>query len=151
MTIYYPTPWLFLPKASFGFRVLSLPVCACVCLCVCVRQSWACPRDNSWPVQASITKFDQRCKTTWLRSLFFYIFFYLFIYFFFFFGGGGGGSTLTFKVKFNFKLRFYPILSVKFVRMIIHHLFNYARITEFGPELQNILLKIPIVLVSDHI
>ena len=33
-------------------------VVACVCLCVCpsVRQSRACPRDNSSPVQARITK-----------------------------------------------------------------------------------------------
>ena len=36
-------------------------VVACVCLCVCpsVRQSRACPRDNSWPVSARITKFGQ--------------------------------------------------------------------------------------------
>ena len=37
-----------LPEASFGLRVLSLP--ACVCLSVCAR-------NNSWPVQVSITKF----------------------------------------------------------------------------------------------
>ena len=36
---------LFLPEASFGLRVLSLP--ACVCVCPCVRQSWVCPCDNS--------------------------------------------------------------------------------------------------------
>ena len=45
-----PEPW-FLPDASIGLRVLSLPasVCLSVCLSVCpsVRQSRACPRDNS--------------------------------------------------------------------------------------------------------
>ena len=32
---------LFLPEASFGIRVLSLPACVCVyvCVCLCVRQS----------------------------------------------------------------------------------------------------------------
>ena len=47
-------------------------VASCVCLCVCpsVRQSHACPRDNSSPVSARITKFE-RCKRPWLRSLLF--------------------------------------------------------------------------------
>ena len=35
----------FLPEASFGLRVLSFPASACVC--PCVRQTTACPRDNS--------------------------------------------------------------------------------------------------------
>ena len=78
-------------------------VVACVCLCVCVhpyaRQSLACPRDNSGPIHARITKLEQRCKRLWSRSLLW--------------GGGGGAGwqlTLTFKVKFN--LRIYPILSL---------------------------------------
>ena len=37
----------FLPEASFGLGVLSLPACVCLCVCLCVRQSHACPRDNS--------------------------------------------------------------------------------------------------------
>ena len=32
-------------------------VCVCMCVCPCVRQSWACPCDNSSTVQARITKF----------------------------------------------------------------------------------------------
>ena len=47
----------FLPEASIGLRVLSLPASVCVCVCPSVRQSRACPRDNSWPVSARITKF----------------------------------------------------------------------------------------------
>ena len=47
----------FLPEASIGLRVLSLPASVSVCVCPSVRQSRACPRDNSWPVSARITKF----------------------------------------------------------------------------------------------
>ena len=32
-------------------------VCVCMSVCPCVRQSWACPCDNSSTVQARITKF----------------------------------------------------------------------------------------------
>ena len=55
---------ILLPEASLGLRVLSLPAS--------VRQSvrhQVCPRDNSSPIQARITK---RCKTLWLRSLLFW-------------------------------------------------------------------------------
>ena len=43
-----------------------------------------------------------------------FYFFILFYFIFFFLGGGGGGGqwTLTFKVKFNLKLRIYHILSL---------------------------------------
>ena len=47
----------FLPEVSFGLRVLSVSVCVCVCVCACACQLLAFPRDNSWPVQARITKF----------------------------------------------------------------------------------------------
>ena len=50
----------FLPEASFGLRVLSLPVS----VCVCVYQSLACPHDNSSPVQARITKFGPEKQNT---------------------------------------------------------------------------------------
>ena len=63
----------FLPEASFGLRVLSLPasVCVSVCLSVClsVRQSLACPRDNSGPVQAKITKFGPKMQKTLFKVL----------------------------------------------------------------------------------
>ena len=84
---------LFLPEASFGLRVLSLPAS--------VRPS----------IRPSVTKFvraishhlfklespnlDHRCKRPWLRSLLFW-----------------GQLTVTFKVKFNLKVRIYPILSL---------------------------------------
>ena len=43
----------FLPEASFGLQVLSLPASVRVCM----YQSLACPRENSGPVQARIPKF----------------------------------------------------------------------------------------------
>ena len=51
----------FLPEASFGLRVLSLPVS------VCVYQSLACPHDNSSPVQARITKFSPEKQNTLVK------------------------------------------------------------------------------------
>ena len=41
-------------------QVLSLPVSNCVS--VCVYQSWACPCDNSSPIQAITTKFGQKIQ-----------------------------------------------------------------------------------------
>ena len=63
--ITYTGKMSFLPEASFGLRVLSLP--ACVCVCRCVRQSWACPSDNSSTVHARITKFVPEKQNTLVK------------------------------------------------------------------------------------
>ena len=119
----------FLPEASFGHWVLSLPASVCVCVRVCVSLCVnhllvrAITRD---PFKLGSPNLDQRCKRPWLRSL-------LFI---------GGQLTLTFKVKFNLKVWIYCILS-----LFAHYsLPIQARITKFGPEVQNSLVKISIVL-----
>ena len=52
---------VFLPEASFGLRVLWLPVS------VCVYQSLACPQYNSSPVQARITKFGPEKQNTLVK------------------------------------------------------------------------------------
>ena len=59
----------FLPEASFGLRVLSLPASVCLYVCLCVHQSRACPRDNSSPVQARITKFGPKVYKTLVKIL----------------------------------------------------------------------------------
>ena len=61
--------WWFLPKASFGLRVLSSPACVCVSVCVCesVCQSLACLCNNSGPVQARITKFGSKMQNTLVK------------------------------------------------------------------------------------
>ena len=76
--------------------VLASGYCRCLCLCVCVYQSLACPDDNSSPVQARITKFGPEKQNTLVK-------FPIVL---------GGQLTLTFKVKFNFKLKIDPILSL---------------------------------------
>ena len=48
----------FLPEASCGLRVLSLPASVCLRVCACV-----CPSVYVSPIS------DHRCKTPWLRSL----------------------------------------------------------------------------------
>ena len=58
---HYLKNMFFLPEASFGLRVLSLPVS------VCVYQSRACPHDNSSPVQARITKFGPEKQNTLVK------------------------------------------------------------------------------------
>ena len=59
----------FLPEASFGLRVWSLPasVCLCVRVSVCVCQTRACPHDNSPLVQARITKFGTKVQKTLVK------------------------------------------------------------------------------------
>ena len=63
----------FLPEASFGLRVLSLPasVCVCVSVCLCVNHLLvrAITRD---PFKLGSPNLDQRCERPWLRSLLFW-------------------------------------------------------------------------------
>ena len=54
----------FLPEASLGLRVLSLPASVCLCVRVCVYQIRACPHDNSPLGQARITKFRTTVQKT---------------------------------------------------------------------------------------
>ena len=55
-----------------------------------------------------------------------------------------GQSTLTFKVKFKVNVKVYPIWACP------HYNSSpiQARITKFGPDVQNTLVKIPIVWVA---
>ena len=98
-------------------------VCVCVCLSVCVNMC-----NNSGPVQARITKFGQKKQKTfvkvsivlWTEQLWF------------------SRQNLTWNSKFA------PLLACL-------HLNSPpipARITKFGPEVQNTLVKILIDLVG---
>ena len=53
----------------FPRPVLAYGYCRCLCLSVCVsvRQSLACPRDNSGPVQARITKFGPKIQNSLIK------------------------------------------------------------------------------------
>ena len=117
---FYPRPVL-----AFGYcRCLCLCVCVSVCLCVC--QSLACPRDNSGPVQARIAKFGPKMQKTLVKVPIVL-------------GGNWpwpSRSNLTSKSEFT-----------QFWAWPDHNsLPIHARITKFGPEVENSLVKVPIVL-----
>ena len=54
--------WVFTQGQFWHSGIVVACVCVCVCLSVC--QSLACPRDNSGPVQARITKFGPKMQKT---------------------------------------------------------------------------------------
>ena len=114
----------FLPEAS----ILASWYCRCLrpSISPSVRHQ-VCPRDNSTPKLGS-PNLDHRCKRPWLRSLLFW-----------------GWLTLTFKVKFNFNSKFTPFSACPCDNSSPVQ----ARATKFGPEVQNTLVKIPIVLEVD--
>ena len=126
---YVTCVWSFYPRRvlAFGYcRCLRLCVCVCVSVCLSVCQSLACPRNNSGPVQARTTKFVQNMQKTlvkvpivlWADRPW------------------PSRSNLTWKCKFT---QFWACP---------HHNTPpiQARFTKFGPEVQNTLVKIPIVL-----
>ena len=106
-----------------GIVVACVRVCVCVCVCVCL--SLACPRDNSGPVQARITKFGPKMQKTLVK-----VPIVLWADW-----PWPSRSNSTWKSKFS---PFWACL---------HHNSPpiQARITKFGPEVQNTLVKIPIV------
>ena len=122
--LFYPRPVL-----AFGYcRCLRLCVCVCVCLSVClsVCQSLACPGDNSGPVQARIAKFGPKMQKTLVKVPIV-------------FGGNWpwpSRSNLTSKSEFT---QFWACPDHNSLPI-------QARITKFGPEVENSLVKVPIVL-----
>ena len=62
----------FLPEASFGLRVLSLPVCVCVCVCVRVSVNHEFVRAITHQLfKLGSPNLDKRCKRPWLSALLF--------------------------------------------------------------------------------
>ena len=61
----------FLPEASFGLRVLSLPASVCLCVrpsvCVCGKHLLVCVITHH-PFKLGSPNLDNRCKRPWLRS-----------------------------------------------------------------------------------
>ena len=109
----------FLPEASFGLQ-LSPPASVCLCVCVSLRVNHLLVR----PIARDPFKlWSPKIWTKDAKDLKIS-------------RGGGGQSTLSFKVK------FIPCWAC------LHHnsLPIQARITKFGPEVENSLVKIPIVL-----
>ena len=69
---YSGAPPVLLPEASFGLWVLSLPTSVCLCVCVCGNHELVRVITRDHPFKLGSPNLDQRCKTTWLRSLLFY-------------------------------------------------------------------------------
>ena len=128
-------PFLF--EASIGLRVLSLPVsvclCLCLCLCVCVI---LCVNDllvrtiTQDPFELGSPNLYHRCKGPWLRSLFF---------------GRGGDWPWPSRSNLTSHSKLTPFWACP------HNNSSpvQARTTKFGPEVENTLVKIPIVLVIE--
>ena len=117
---------------DFADGFLAFGYCRCLRLWVdpSVCQSRACPRDNSWPVQARLNNFGPNVQNTLMKDLI--VFFFCcccFFLFFFEWGWGWGWAVLGVDLDpqdkiFYLKFKFYPILSFKFVRAITHHPFK---------------------------
>ena len=88
-----------------------------------------CPRDNSSPVQARITKFGPKMQNTLVKVPIVF----------------GGNQPWPSRSNLRSKSKFTPFWAYP------HHNSSpiqatWARITKFGPEVQNTKIKIPIVL-----
>ena len=116
----------FLPEASFGLRVLSLPASVCMCVCQSVCQSLACPRDNSGPVQARITKFGPKVQNNLVKVP-------IVLW---------NDRPWPSRPNLRSKSKFTPFWACPHRNSSSIQL----KITKFGPEVQNPLVKISIVL-----
>ena len=86
----------FLPEATFGLRVLSLPACVCVYVCVRVSINHEFVRAiTHQPFKLGSPNVDQRCKRPWLRALKFCVTF-----------------DRDLQGQIELKVRIYPILSL---------------------------------------
>ena len=109
-----------------GIVVACVCVCVCVSVCLSVCQSLACPRNNSGPVQARIAKFGPKMQKTFVKVPIVL-------------GGNWpwpSRSNLTSKSEFT---QFWACPDHNSLPI-------QARITKCGPEVENSLVKVPIVL-----
>ena len=101
----------FLPKASFGLRVLSLPesVCLCVRPSVCVFGKHLLVRAiTHHPFKLGSPNLDHRCKRPWLRSLLFW-----------------GVIELDLQGQIELQIKIYPILSLSMLWLTTNWSYNF--------------------------
>ena len=128
-----PLHHAFLPEASFGLRVLSLPasVCVCVSVCLSVCQSRVCPRDNSSPVQARITKFGAHMQNALVKVP-------IVLW---------GDRPWTSRSNLTWKSNFTSFWACPDDNLSSVQ----ARVTKFGPKMHLSTVKIPIDLGVDQL
>ena len=131
--------WGIFTRGQFwpsGIVIACLCVCVRVCVCVSLCVNHLLVRAITWdPFKPGSPNLDLRCKRPWLRSL-------LFCFFFFFFFGGGGNWPWPSRSNLTSKSEFTPFWACP------DHNSSpiQVRITKFGPEVENSLVKVPIIL-----
>ena len=123
---------VLLPEASFwppGIVVAPVHPSVCPSVTKFVRAI------THHPFKLGSPNLDQRCKTPWLRSLL--LFLLLFFCLFVFYWGGGGDQPWPSRSNLRSKSKFTPFWACP------HNNSSpiQARITKFGPEVQNTLVK----------
>ena len=96
----------FLPEASFGLRVLSLPASVCVYVCVrpCVNHELVHVITHH-PLKLESPNLNHRCKIPWLRSLLFL-------------------CVIDLDLQGQIQFESQNLLNFELVRVITHHLFK---------------------------
>ena len=109
-----------------GIVIACVCVCVRVCVCQSVCQSLACPRDNLGPVQARIAKFGPKMQKTLVKVPIVL----------------GGNWPWPSRSNLTSKSEFTPFWACP------DHNSSpiQVRITKFGPEVENSLVNVPIIL-----
>ena len=120
--------WVFYPRPVLALEYCHrLRLCVCVRMCVCesVCQSLACPHDNLGPVQARIAKFGPKMQKTLVKVPIVL----------------GGNWPWPSMSNLTSKSEFTPFWACP------DHNSSpiQVRITKFGPEVENSLVKVPII------
>ena len=109
-----------------GIVITCVCVCVRVCVCQSVCHSLACPCDNLGPVQARIAKFGPKMQKTLVKVPI----------------GLGGNWPWPSRPNLTLKSEFTPFWACP----DHNSLHIQVRITKFGPEVENSLVKVPIIL-----
>ena len=113
-------PW---PVLAFGIVIACVCLSVRVCVCLFVCQSLVCPRDNSGLVQARITKFGPKMQKDLEVPIVLWT-----------------DRPWPSRSNWTSKSKFIPSLAAPHYNSPPIQ----ARITKFGPEVQDTLVKIPI-------
>ena len=119
----------FLPEASFGLQILSLPASLCVCLSVCLSVNHEFVHAITHrPFELESPNLAHRCKTPWLRSLSIW-------------------GAIDLDLQCEIKLESWILPHSELVQMKVSF---QARVTKFRPKMHLSRVKIPTDLGVDR-